>query len=118
MNTLEILEALRNTTSTKEKANILTQFKFDADLEKILKYTYDKVDFTYGVTSRTVLDALNARKVTGHKALALASSFANSADKNIKDLFLMILDRDLKIGVNAKTLNKVFKGKFKWKKKD
>ena len=126
MNTLEILEALRNTTSTKEKANILTQFKFDADLEKILKYTYDKVDFTYGVTSRTVLDfdskdyceldmfavldALNARKVTGHKALALASSFANSAENGIKDLFLMILDRDLKIGVNAKTLNKVFKG--------
>ena len=125
MNTLEILEALRNTTSTKEKANILTQFKFDADLEKILKYTYDKVDFTYGVTSRTVLDfdskdyceldmfavldALNARKVTGHKALALASSFANSAENGIKDLFLMILDRDLKIGVNAKTLNKVFK---------
>ena len=125
MNTLEILEALRNTTSTKEKANILTQFKFDADLEKILKYTYDKVDFTYGVTSRTVLDfdskdyceldmfavldALNARKVTGHKALALASSFANSAENGIKDLFLMILDRDLKIGVNAKTLNKIFK---------
>lgn len=125
MNTLEILEALRNTTSTKEKANILNQFKFDTDLEKILKYTYDKVDFTYGVTSRTVLDfdskdyceldmfavldALNARKVTGHKALALASSFANSAENGIKDLFLMILDRDLKIGVNAKTLNKVFK---------
>lgn len=125
MNTLEILEALRNTTSTKEKANILTQFKFDADLEKILKYTYDKVDYTFGVTSRTVLDfdskdyceldmfavldALNARKVTGHKALALASSFANSAENGIKDLFLMILDRDLKIGVNAKTLNKVFK---------
>lgn len=125
MNTLEILEALRNTTSTKEKANILTQFKFDADLEKILKYAYDKVDFTYGVTSRTVLDfdskdyceldmfavldALNARKVTGHKALALASSFANSAENGIKDLFLMILDRDLKIGVNAKTLNKIFK---------
>lgn len=125
MNTLEILEALRNTTSTKEKANILTQFKFDVDLEKILKYTYDKVDYTFGVTSRTVLDfdskdyceldmfavldALNARKVTGHKALALASSFANSAENGIKDLFLMILDRDLKIGVNAKTLNKVFK---------
>lgn len=125
MNTLEILEALRNTSSTKEKANILTQFKFDADLEKILKYAYDKVDYTFGVTSRTVLDfdskdyceldmfavldALNARKVTGHKALALASSFANSAENGIKDLFLMILDRDLKIGVNAKTLNKVFK---------
>ena len=125
MNTLEILEALRNTTSTKEKANILTQFKFDADLEKILKYAYDKVDYTFGVTSRTVmeydskdyceldmfavLDALNAREVTGHKALALASSFANSAEIEIRDLFLMILDRDLKIGVNAKTLNKVFK---------
>lgn len=123
---LEILEQLRNTSSTKEKFNILLSHKDNKDLEKVLKYTYDKVDFTYGVTPSTVLDfdsneyldkemfevldILNRREVTGHKALALAKNFYVSCDKTIKDLFLKILDRDLKIGVNEKTLNKVFKG--------
>ena len=127
---LEILEQLRNTTSTKEKFNILLSHKDNKDLEKVLKYTYDKVDFTYGVTPATVLDfdsneysdkemfevldILNRREVTGHSALALAKNFYESCDKTIKDLFLKILDRDLKIGVNEKTLNKV----FGWKKKD
>lgn len=125
---LEILEQLRNTSSTKEKFNILLSHKDNKDLEKVLKYTYDKVDFTYGVTPKTVLDfdsneysdkemfevldILNRREVTGHSALALAlaKNFYVSCDKTIKDLFLKILDRDLKIGVNEKTLNKVFKG--------
>ena len=123
---LEILEQLRNTSSTKEKFNILLSHKDNKDLEKVLKYTYDKVDFTYGVTPTTVLDFdsneysdkemfevldnLNRREVTGHSALALAKNFYESCDKTIKDLFLKILDRDLKIGVNEKTLNKVFKG--------
>ena len=123
---LEILEQLRNTSSTKEKFNILLSHKDNKDLEKVLKYTYDKVDFTYGVTPTTVLDfdsneysdkemfevldMLNRREVTGHSALALAKNFYESCDKTIKDLFLKILDRDLKIGVNEKTLNKVFKG--------
>ena len=123
---LEILEQLRNTSSTKEKFNILLSHKDNKDLEKVLKYTYDKVDFTYGVTPSTVLDfdsneysdkemfevldILNRREATGHSALALAKNFYVSCDKTIKDLFLKILDRDLKIGVNEKTLNKVFKG--------
>lgn len=123
---LEILEQLRNTSSTKEKFNILLSHKDNKDLEKVLKYTYDKVDFTYGVTPSTVLDfdsneysdkemfevldMLNKREVTGHSALALAKNFYESCDKDIKELFLRVLDRDLKIGVNEKTLNKVFKG--------
>lgn len=123
---LDILEQLRQTSSTKEKFNILNSHKDNKDLEKVLKYTYDKVDFTYGVTPRTVLDfdsneysdkemfevldILNRREVTGHSALALAKNFYESCDKDIKELFLRVLDRDLKIGVNEKTLNKVFKG--------
>lgn len=120
------LEKMSETSSTKEKFNILLSHKDNKDLEKVLKYTYDKVDFTYGVTPKTVLDfdsneysdkemfevldILNRREVTGHSALALAKNFYVSCDKTIKDLFLKILDRDLKIGVNEKTLNKVFKG--------
>lgn len=121
-----ILTELKNTNSNKVKTEILTKNKDNAELIKLLKYTYDRVTFTYGVTSKTVLnfetpdycpkslyevlDALNNREVTGHAALRLAKSFFNSADRDIAGLFLMVLDRDLKIGVNTKTLNKVFKG--------
>ena len=58
MNTLEILEALRSTSSNNEKLKILKDFKDNLDFEKVLKYTYDKVNYTYGVTPKTGLKPL------------------------------------------------------------
>lgn len=122
-----ILRQLRETSSTKEKFNILLNNKDNECLKTVLKYTYDKVTYTYGVTSRTVLayetdtavrgkffneilEELNNRTVTGHKALELCKGFINSLDdQKIIDTFLMIVDRDLKIGVSVKTINKVWK---------
>lgn len=123
---LEVLNLLENTNSSKEKLSILNNNKNNQELFNILKYTYDKIDYTYGVTSETVLsydtdkttsDSLNdvlnklsEREVTGHKALEYARSYYNTLDDQHKKLFLRIIDRDLKIGVNEKTLNKVWKG--------
>ena len=123
---LEVLNLLKNTNSSKEKLSILNNNKNNQELFNILKYTYDKIDYTYGVTSETVLsydtdkttsDSLNdvlnklsEREVTGHKALEYARSYYNTLDDQHKKLFLHIIDRDLKIGVNEKTLNKVWKG--------
>lgn len=123
---LEVLNLLKNTNSSKEKLLILNNNKNNQELFNILKYTYDKVDYTYGVTSETilsydtnkttsddlnsVLNKLSAREVTGHKALEYARSYYNTLDDQHKKLFLHIIDRDLKIGVSEKTLNKVWKG--------
>lgn len=123
---LEVLNLLENTNSSKEKLSILNNNKNNQELFNILKYTYDKIDYTYGVTSETVLsydtdkttsDSLNdvlnklsEREVTGHKALEYARSYYNTLDDQHKKLFLRIIDRDLKIGVSEKTLNKVWKG--------
>lgn len=123
---LEVLNLLKNTNSSKEKLLILNNNKNNQELFNILKYTYDKIDYTYGVTSETVLsydtdkttsDGLNdvlsklsGREVTGHKALEYARSYYNTLDDQHKKLFLHIIDRDLKIGVSEKTLNKVWKG--------
>lgn len=125
MSVFDILNKLRTTASTKEKVLILTENKDNPELTEILKATYDKVTYTYGVTSRTVeacetdektgfsmkevLTKLNDREVTGHKALCLCKAFLNSNDSETNDLFLKVIDRDLKIGVNVKTVNKVFK---------
>lgn len=123
---LEVLNLLKNTNSSKEKLSILNNNKNNQELFNILKYTYDKIDYTYGVTSETVLsydtdkttsDSLNdvlnklsEREVTGHKALEYARSYYNTLDDQHKKLFLHIIDRDLKIDVSEKTLNKVWKG--------
>lgn len=123
---LEVLSLLKNTNSSKEKLSILNNNKNNQELFNILKYTYDKIDYTYGVTSETVLsydtdktisdsldDVLNRlseREVTGHKALEYARSYYNTLDDQHKKLFLHVIDRDLKIGVSEKTLNKVWKG--------
>ena len=122
-----VLKKLRETTSTKEKLNILSNNKDNECLKAVLKYAYDKVTYTYGVTSRTVqsyqtddivrgkffneiLEELNNRTVTGHKALELCKGFINGLeDQEVIDTFLMIIDRDLKIGVSVKTINKVWK---------
>ena len=127
MELFEILNSIKNTSSTKEKLNILLNNKDNECLRVVLKYTYDKVTYTYGVTSRTVLayetndilrgkffneilEELNNRTVTGHKALELCKCFINSLDnQEVIDTFLMIIDRDLKLGVSTKTLNKVWK---------
>ena len=121
----QILNSLRAESSSKAKAKILTENKANAELEKIFKYAYDKVSFVYGVSKTTVeayetdkktesslddvLNDLSARKVSGHKALELSKAFINS-NPELKDLFLSILDRDLKVGINSKTLNKIWKG--------
>lgn len=126
----EILNDLRSTTSTKEKTKILEANKNNVSLVQVLKYAYDKVSYTYGVTPKTVetfetsestdltfsevLEKLNNREVTGHRALGLCKAFLNSNSDDVNDLFLKIIDRDLKIGVNVK----VFKEKIEWKKKD
>ena len=123
---LEVLNLLKNTNSSKEKLLILSNNKNNQELFNILKYTYDRIDYTYGVTSETVLsydtdkttsdsldDVLNrlsGREVTGHKALEYARSYYNTLDDQHKKLFLHVIDRDLKIGVSEKTLNKVWKG--------
>lgn len=124
MTEIEILKQLRNTSSSKEKLAILKYHKDNHDFVKLLKYTYDKITYTYGITTETmlkyittnsendmfnVLEKLNNREVTGHSALRLARSYYNFASQEEKELFCMILDRDLKIGVNTKTLNKVWK---------
>lgn len=133
------LEALNETNSSKVKLNTLKSFEDDKLLEKVFKYAYDKVDYTFGVTPESIekfdvnsmslddigtdpetledvcynmfslLDALNARKFTGHNALRLCKSFVLNC-KDEKDLFYKILDRDLKVGINENTLNKVWKG--------
>lgn len=121
----KIFEQLRSTNSTKAKESILKDSVGNEELKKILKYTYDHISYTYGVTSASflkfednsttglsldeVLENLSKRYVTGHNALRLCKQYYNSLDEENKALFCGIIDRDLKIGVSSRTLNKIWK---------
>ena len=125
MNTVKIiLEKLANTTSNKVKVSILTEHAGNDRLKNVFKFAYDRVTYTYGVSVKTVLEYpdpepvsdmftlledLANRKVTGHKALALCKGFIESKPDDA-DLFLKIINRDLRVNVSEKTLNKIWKG--------
>lgn len=123
---LEIIEKIKSTSSTKEKAKILTENKDNEYLKKVLKYAYDTVTYTYGVSYWNasqfssndksskgmfeVLDALSKREITGHKALKECRDIMNTMDDENNAIFKGILERDFKLGVSSKTLNKIWKG--------
>lgn len=118
------LEALNESNSSKFKLDTLKAFKDDAEFQKVFKYTYDKVDYVFGVSVKTVeeysqadefngdmfelLDALAQRKITGNSALGACRGFIEK-NPECKDLFLKIINRDLKVNVSEKTLNKIWK---------
>lgn len=123
---IEILNELKNTSSTKEKFNILMKNKENESLKRILKYAYDSVSYTYGVTYNHILsfesndfsqknmfellEMLSKRELTGHNALRECKNLINTLSEKNKIIFKGIIDRDFKIGVSTKTLNKVWKG--------
>jgi len=120
---IKILDEIRSNSSTKAKAELLTQNKDNELLKKILKYCYDSISYVYGVSTYTIekfkedgtseldmftlLDKLNAREFTGNKALSECKKFVNS--NAYWDVFYRIIDRDFKLGVSSKTLNKIWK---------
>lgn len=123
------LKELRATNSTNEKIAILKKNINNDLLKRVLKMTYDKVAFSYGITTRNIrpdiiptpyndmchaLDALqfklNTRAFTGNSALNLLECILDSLSEEDGDIIKMVIDRDLKLGLGRTNINKVFKG--------
>ena len=128
-NTLfEMISELRKTNSTLEKQKILKKYKNDEIVKKVLFYTYNSL-FQYFVKKYdkiekevenfdlleefnkifNVLDILRKREMTGHKAINLVEETYKNLSKENKEIFSLILKRDLKAGINKKLINKIFK---------
>ena len=56
-----------------------------------------------------LLDSLNQRLVTGHKAIKETNGFIQN-NPELKDLLYLILDRNLKVRVSTKLINKAIPG--------
>ncbi len=128
----QIIEELNASNGSNHKIDVLKANKNNALLQRVLKMTYDKVAFTYGISLRsliiandelgcgkiTLTEALDAlenefatRKVTGNAAVdRLEYLLANTEDAETADILLKVINRDLRINMGRSNINKVFGG--------
>jgi hypothetical protein len=126
-----ILAELNESNSSNHKLEVLKKYSDNELLKQILKMTYDKVAYTYGVTLEQIAKFepkevelpfdlefalaslshnLAGREVTGHAALQLASNLIGGLNEQDADVLKKVINRDLRINVGKTQINKVFKG--------
>ena len=125
-NTLEVVEQLRNTGSTKEKGNILKANVNDETLQKVLTYTYDSFS-KYGISEEVyndiplveieikgspfaMFEELSKSNINDSLRLRTKAYIEKVVPEQYRELIKGVLFKDLKLGVNAKSINKVWKG--------
>ncbi len=124
----EIINELNQSNSANYKLDVLKKYQDNELLKRVLKMTYDRVVYTYGVTMKNVkvpdqfqgsitleqaLDIfeheLVTRNTTGNDALDLVSKTLGLLDEDDAFILMKILDRDLKINMGRSQINKVFR---------
>ena len=126
---IEIINQLRNENSTNGKLKILKDNKDNELLKKVLEYTYNPFK-KYGMSDKTInrlnqlkpskwddvfemLDELSKSNINDELKLNV-NLFLDKEENSwqsdtIYDLYKCMLLKDLKIGCNSKTINKVWK---------
>jgi len=118
----EINQAIGN-----EKIDIMKKYYSD---RMILKYAYDPfkkyhitseksgLDYLQGspdgsnftTKTKTILDDLSSRSLSGQAAIEAVCDHMVSLNPDSAELFKRILNKDLRCGINIKTINKAFPG--------
>lgn len=122
---LKVIKQIEDTSSRTEKENILKQNSNNQLLKEILQFTYDPFIVT-GLSSKkinkdtnlspstelnTIQEVMNYLKQnnTGRDIdIANIHHFIYRHDKELQEFFKKVVTKELKIGVTAKTLNKVY----------
>jgi len=120
-----VVNELNSTNSTNDKKEILSKYKNDEFIKKVLYYTYNPF-YQYYVTPDNLekhydedlgtlhlfndlfemLDALRLREVTGHKAINSVNDFCYR-NEEFKDLIYKIIGKDLEIRMGDSLINKI-----------
>lgn len=123
-----VVNELNSTNSTNDKKDILSKYKDNEFVKKVLYYTYNPT-FQYYVTPENLeknyeddlgslhtfkdlfemLDILRRREVTGHKAINSVNDFCYR-NEEYKDLIYKIIGKDLEIRMGDSLINKVIPG--------
>ena len=115
------IDEMNSTTSTNEKVEVMS--RANRDIRRILYYTYNTF-LQYNITPKVLekkkdlinkdtkfvsvfglLDSLNQRLITGHKAIKETNGFIYN-NPGYKELLHLILERNLKIRASVKLINK------------
>ena len=116
------IQELRVSNSSNYKLQVLQKYKDNKEISLFLKMVYDKVFYTYNIRLTNIninktgnkevnlddLKVLYTREYTGNKAIQYLQELFDSYDKESQEVLSLIMERDLKSGVNAKSINKVF----------
>ena len=132
MSILDIINEINVENGFKYKLLVLDKYKENDLLKRILKMTYDKVIYSYGVTMKNIIYtpeknyikdenftlemALNeleesfcTRIITGNEALDRITLLLETLSKEDAIVFESVLNRDLKINLGTTMINDVFK---------
>ena len=126
----DILNELNFENGSNYKMNVLKEYKDNKLLQRVLKMTYDKVTYTYGITMKGInytpesmrdinvnledaLDVLEqffvTREWTGNKANQALTNLLSKLNKDDAEILEKIINRDLRINMGRSNINKVFK---------
>ena len=127
----DILNELNESNSSNYKLDVLKKYKDNSELKKLLELTYNRNKYNFNVSknciikdnpnilesngSKTVdnllsaLEILGEGTIRGNEAHQFVCNHLKCLDNDNKEIFLNVLGRDLKIGLNVKSINKVFK---------
>lgn len=127
-----IIEELNANNGSNHKIEVLKKHSGNDLLKRVLKLTYDKATYSFGISLKSLsdittlhentgemaldqaLDVLESefatRSVTGNAAVNRVSQVINALPEKDRSVFLKIINRDLRINMGRSNINKVFKG--------
>ena len=126
----EFLSELNESNSSNYKISTLKKYQNSEIVKQLLKLTYDKNNFNFGMSITRLLGILNesnfpegidkiddyldllqenSGKLSGNSAKEFYSLLLQKLTEDSRVILLNILGRDLKCGINIKNINKVFK---------
>ena len=121
-----IIKQLQVTSSTNDKISILKSNLDNETLKKVLLYTldpfkkykiteqvYDKTEWTkleYEVDFFNFLDELSSSNINDLSRSIIKSIIESEENEDVRELYKLILFKDLKCNIGDKVVNKVWKG--------
>jgi DNA ligase-1 len=120
---VDIIKELENVSSSKAKEHILRKNQDNKVLRKILYYTYS--DMQYGIKKTSIskmnfpidedykweniysmFEELAESNINNQLLEKVSNTIGYFGDKDIQDLLIRVLLKDLRIGMNVKSINK------------
>ena len=133
MTIFDIIKKLNADNGSNYKMDVLKEHAGNDLLKRVLKMTYDKATYTFGISLKSLsqitvlhealpdpmtldeaLDVLEhefvTREVTGNAAISRASQIMGALQQDDLNVFLGVINRDQRINMGRSNINKVFKG--------